>query len=600
LDFNRFSATQRGANYVLMDYYLTEPIRTARKTINATERALEGETGMSKKDREVFNAISKAFETAVRNTLMTRFHNNTFADEVVNFVTKNGYRAVLASTTRWVAELTSNIGFIMIADSKSWMNGVKNYMGVVSSPNSVDILTNLKSSQSARLYPSDTLSGRMIDSSTMNQASGIRGGKTNGAIANTMQRIYNNSLKKYQNFVETTADSLISTPDKIMMRPYWFGSFASEFKKLTGKEPNFDLIAENNEAYMNEFKEALKKATSAADEKSVLAGASDNPFMGILKGQVTPDMPVLLKAFNIFNNYMTRFLIYEYSTARTGIMAAIGNGSITRKQGAALLGGVATRMVVYSLLTSTLSNALVGMFVDDEDEDDEKSLLQKVGQAMASGASALILGRDFGNATRSIINYGVERMNEEFLTGLRNGEYDPYKDAIAYSAFASQSDNSTLQDYAINMMGPLTPLAKTTALIVKKASGEPKKEAAAREREAKEIEVRIPLEVLGNAGLVPLYKDIRKVVLADIYKGMKKELGKIDGQAKEAEPMNREDMKRYFPDMYEKMYGKTSPNYKMEQSIKKFEKKMNDLDRRLKDEMYNYTPKKKERNKKED
>jgi hypothetical protein len=219
---------------------------------------------------------------------------------------------------------------------------------------------------------------------------------------------------------------------------------------------------------------------------------------------------------------------------------------------------------------------------------------------MASGASALILGRDFGNATRSIINYGVERMNEEFLTGLRNGEYDPYKDAIAYSAFASQSDNSTLQDYAINMMGPLTPVAKTTALIVKKASGEPKKEAAAREREAKEIEVRIPLEVLGNAGLVPLYKDIRKVVLADIYKGMKKELGKIDGQAKEAEPMNREDMKRYFPDMYEKMYGKTSPNYKMEQSIKKFEKKMNDLDRRLKDEMYNYTPKKKERNKKED
>jgi len=594
LDFNVFSATQRGANYVLMDYYLTEPIRTARKTINATEKALEGETGMNKNDRDTFNAIRNSFEAAVRNTLMTRFHNNTFADEVVNFVTKNGYRAVLASTTRWVAELTSNMGFIMFADRASWLNGIQNYMDVVSSPNSIDILTNLKSSQSARLYPSDTLSGRMIDSSMMSQASGTRGGRTRGDIANTMQRIYNNSLKKYQNFVETTADSLISTPDKIMMRPYWFGSFAKEFKSITGKEPNFDLIAENNEAYMTENKEALEQAKKTADDKSVLAGASDNPFMGILKGQITPDMNSLLKAFNVFNNYMTRFLIYEYSTARTGIMAAIGNGSITRKQGAALLGGVATRMVVYSLLTSTLSNALVGLFVDDEDEDDEKSLLQKMGQAMASGMSALLLGRDFGNATRAVINYGVERMNEEFLTGLRSGDYDPYKDAIAYSAFASQSDNATLQDYAINMMGPLTPIAKTTALIVKKASGEPKKEAAARGREQKEIEVRIPLEILGNVGLVPLYKDVRKVVMADIYKGMKKELGKGDFKKQEQEDMSREDMKRYFPQMYEQMYGKRSPNYKMEQSMKKFDKKMNDLDRRMKDEMYNYTPKKKD------
>ena len=599
LDFNIFSATQRGANYVLMDYYLTEPIRTARKTINEADAMLE-KGGMTKQERDVLKAIRNSFESAVRNTLVARFHNNTFADEVVNFVTKQGYRAVLASTTRWVAELTSNMGFILFADRKSWLNGVKNYSDITMSPSSIDVLTNLKSTQSARLYPSDTLSGRLIDTSIMSQSSGMKGGRAKGAFANATQRIYNNTLKKYKNFVETTADSLISTPDKIMMRPYWFGSFATEFKKITGVDPDFDKIAANDEAYMTENADALEQSTNTADEKSVLAGASDNPFMGILKGQVTPDMNAFLKAFNTFNNYMTRFLIYEYSTARTGIMAAMGNGMVSRKQGAALLGGVATRMVVYSLLTSTLSNALVGMFVDDEDEDDEKSLLQKVGQAMASGMTSLLLGRDFGNVTRTVINYGVEKMNEEFLTGLRNGEYDPYKDAIAYSAFQGQSDKATLQDYLINMAGPLTPVAKTTALIVKKATEEPKKEAAAIGRTEKEINVRIPLEVLGNAGLVPLYKDIRKVVLADIYKGMKKELGKIDGQAKEAEPMNREDMKRYFPDMYEKMYGKTSPNYKMEQSIKKFEKKMNDLDRRLKDEMYNYTPKKKERNNKED
>jgi len=37
----------------------------------------------------------------------------------------------------------------------------------------------------------------------------------------------------------------------------------------------------------------------------------------------------------------------------------------------------------------------------------------------------------------------------------------------------------------------------------------------------KERNIRLPLEILGNAGYIPLYKEIRNSVMDDIYKDLK-------------------------------------------------------------------------------
>ena len=134
----------------------------------------------------------------------------------------------------------------------------------------------------------------------------------------------------------------------------WFGSFANEFKNITGENINLEKIAANDAKYMEQYKDAIDKATELADERSVMLGATDNPFMGILKGTVKPDQKLALKAFNNMNNFMTKFLIFDYVTARTAIMAAIGNGSLTKKQGGAVLGAVVTRMVVYAETWSSI------------------------------------------------------------------------------------------------------------------------------------------------------------------------------------------------------------------------------------------------------
>ena len=592
LNFDVFASAQRGAKFVLMDYNLTEPIRTARKTINQAIANLEDEGRIPKEKRDIINAINSAFEEAIENLLTNTYVSTSIADDVIDYINKQGYRAILAGTGRFASELMSNIGFALITDPNAFVTGTK-YKGIIMSTEAPLVMENVNSKQTNRIFPTDTLSGKLIDTSILKQASGIKGGKAKNIIANKIQQIYNLTGKKYANVVELSADALISTPDKIIMRPMWFGSFANEFKKVSGKDVDFDKIAANDEKYMADNKEAIEQAKTIADERSVMTGATDNAFMGILKGTSKPNQSATLRAFNNFNNFMTRFLIFEYVTARTGIMAAMGNGSLTKKQGVALLGGVTTRMVVYTLLTQMLGTGLMGLFFDDEEEETEKSFMQKLGQSFASAFTSLTLGRDFGNATKMMVNYGLERANEEYLDFLREGEYDPYKDAIQYSIVPPERKGKQrdLSDFLLNMGGAFGPSLKTADFIVRKALEPEKKEAEAIARREKELNIRIPLEVLGNAGLVPLYKDVRKAVMKDIYKDLEKAENEVDKTSKEKPGgMNKEELKRYKPELYEKYYGKGSPRYELDKRKADIKKEKEKMLRKIKDEMYDYNP----------
>jgi len=593
LNFDVFTSAMRGANYVLMDYNLTEPIRTARKTINEAKALMEKDGRMPKKDRDLLNAISNAYEEVVSNILTNNFIESSIAEEVLNFITKQGYRAILASAPRFIAELSSNVSYALIAEPKAFSVGV-GLRNFILSPSSVDVMNNVGSKETTRVYPEGTLSGRLVDTSLINQVSGIKGGKSKSDVANKAKQIYNNSLKKYKNFVELTADALISTPDKMVMRPIWFGSFVNEFENITGKKPDLDKIAANDEAYMNENKEALDKARDVADDKAVRAGATDNAFMGILKGTVKPNQNGWVRGFNTFNSFMTKFMMYEYVTARTGINAAMGNGSISRKQGVALIAGVTSRMLVYGIMTQMLGSLMTSLILGDDDEEDDKTFLQKVGQYFVSTVTGLIFGRDFGNATRSVVNFGLEKVNEKYLDALREGDYDPYQDAIQYSILPNdpKKNNTDLGDIIMKLGGSTGPAMKTANLIIKKATEEPKKEAEAIERSDREIYQRIPLEVLGNAGFIPLYKDVRKVLLADMYKGLRQSKGPTKKDA-EKELLqgydNRTDMKRYDPALYEQTFGKGSPTYEVDKMIKDMEKQQKEMEQQIKDMTYGYT-----------
>lgn len=599
LNFDVFASAQRGAKFVLIDYNLTEPIRTARKTINQTVANFEKDGRIPKEKREIINAINSALEETTDNLLTNSFVTTSLADNVADYLNKQGYRAVLAGTSRFISELSSNIGFAVISDPKAFMTGVEN-RGIIMSADAPSIMENVNSKQTSRIFPTDTLSGKLIDTNILQQTGGIKGAKSKNPVKNKIQQIWNLSGKKYTNVVELTADALISTPDKMIMRPMWFGSFANKFKSITGENVNFEKIAANDEKYMQQYKDAIEQSKTIADERSVMVGSTDNSFMGILKGSVKPNQSFTLKAFNNFNNFMTKFLIFEYVTARTAINAAMGNGSLTKKQGAAVLGAVTTRMVLYGLITQMMGTGLMGLFFDDQEQEDEKSFMQKLGQQMTSAFTSLLFGRDFGNATKAMINIGLEDVNDKYLDFLREGDYDPYKDAIQYTIVPpdKKGKDRDMWDIVQNMGGAFGPSLKTADFIVRKALEDEKKKADAIERREKEINVRIPLEILGNAGFIPLYKDVRKAVMKEMYSSLENaeknaedkkriKLDKLQGYE------NESDMKRYDPELWDETFGPNAPEYNAEQAKKNLKKAKDSLERAMKDEMYNYTPKSK-------
>ena len=600
LNFDVYSSAQRGSKFVLMDFHLTPAIRTSRKTINRAEKILEKDGRVPSKQREVFNAVNTSFEEATENLLTNAFTQNSFVDEVISYMSKQGYRTVLAGTGRFIAELTSNLSGAIFIEPEGFMAGVE-MRGIIGTPKAPNIMSNLNSTQVSRAFPNQDLSGKLIDTNIINQTTGELGGKSKGTVMNTLSQVWDKTGQKYVKGVETAADFLISTPDKLVIRPIWFGTFKNSFKNITGNDPNFDKIASNDEVYMNENRAALEEATRIADTKSVMIGATDNAFMGILKGTVKPNQSSALRVFNIFNNYMTRFLIFEYVTARTGIMNLVGKGNMSETQGAALLGGVISRMMIYTLLGQTLAQMMANLFTEDEEDEEEfKSPEKMAGQALASTLSSLLLGRDFGNATKSIINLAVEEFNESQLEFLRDGDYDPYKDAIQYTMIPKSNDykGSSIGDLFKTVGGPFGPIIKTTDLIIRKATEPVRKTGASRERQKEEIALRIPLEVLGNLGLIPLYKDIRNVALKSIYKDLQKSQKDLKNRSKLKKEMlqgfdTEGDMKRYDRPLWERTFGPNSPGYDERQAEKALKKVKSEVKRRLKDDMYDYTPKSK-------
>ena len=130
--------------------------------------------------------------------------------------------------------------------------------------------------------------------------------------------LWDASGKKFKNAVALIADTLISSPDKMVMKPMLLGKLSEKFKEITGKDIDYKKISENDETYMTENKEALQEAIKEADEFVTLIGASDNPFMSRLQGK---DAKGLGAVWVNFNNFMTTFLKQEFDTSVIGLQA---------------------------------------------------------------------------------------------------------------------------------------------------------------------------------------------------------------------------------------------------------------------------------------
>ena len=169
-------------------------------------------------------------------------------------------------------------------------------------------------------------------------------------------------------------------------------------------------------------------------------------------------------------------------------------------------------MVTYTMLTSLLDDELFD--ADDYREDDFEDLLAR----QTLGAMLSIIGRgSMGNIPTAFLNLGIEELNRQQFGDLRdNVEYDPYIHSMVFAIINPDDFKSkSLADIGANMfLGPYGPAFKTLSRIVQlstSATGASKRET--RKKAEDELVNRMTIEVLGNLGLLPFYKDIRRIIV---------------------------------------------------------------------------------------
>ena len=515
--WDSFQASARGSKFTNLDYYMTDGVKESNYAVNKLISTVneDNPNGIPENTQRILTALADAQKEVINNVLVDSYTDNTFADEVVSNLQKLGYRTMLAGAKRFSAEVIANMQFA-ITHPILFAQGIS---GANSLPNSTSLSTvmkNLGSSVTTRVTGSG-LNSSKIDTGLLNTRE-TAADTLSSTMGNKIMQIWRLSGKNWGKGVAIIADSIISAPDKMLTQPFWKATFANTYKKETGKKPDWAKIEANDEVYMTENKDALDASTDAADRWTNTVGSSDNPFMRSLKD--AGPKTVLGSVFANFNSFMLNFLKQEFISARQGTYELMGKGDRTRAQGAQLLAAVSLRMTAYTFVLKVMNDALFeALDLDDEDEEPKDIELQ-LAQSLATSFTSLFLGRNFGNLNRAAQAYFIETANEGFGQELRDGEYDRYRDAIQYDVLGNAGDGDK---FLTSFLGAYTPMANSLLFGIKKYTEKDFKEGGeARARQLREKNERVPIELLGNVGMVPLYKDVREILIKDIYKDMGK------------------------------------------------------------------------------
>ena len=529
ISFDPSYSAIRGVQQTNMDYYMTQTLQQVGGLLNTIKSQLENDPNASSMSLTGTNSMIKAVNEAVKNVFMQSYSDITVGEAVFNNIKRIGYQSSLVSAPRAIAELVGNLK-VFLSNPKKGVRALKKYGKLTVDPRNTtlifDALTNLKSGVTSKLVDSDALQSKYSDMSdfvTPNR----RAGQATSRMQNVLGVVSRFSgVKQLASAVNNVANKTLSYPDQILSRPMWFGSFADAFKTqtdITLTANDFRKIADGTSEYLGpEFKEAREFATQKADASVVTLSTSANPFDGILRNQPKKSDSAMMQWYKLTNSFMQRFTLFEYATARNAVGALYKKGDLSRTEAAGLLAGVTMRMasymVVYSALAGLLDDELFDAKDDRREEDDLGDMMarQLIGSVLSLGA-----GGTLGNFAKIPVNFILEYgINEPYLSGLRKGEYDPFIHSMVFSQLSMEDlqKGDILETFTKVGLGPYGPLVNSLRRAGVVTTGMlNSQKPATRERYKKELETRIIVEALGNAGLLPFYKDIRRIILKDLY-----------------------------------------------------------------------------------
>ena len=533
ISFDPFYSLERGSTEVALDYFMTNEVRRVKKTINKVTAEINADPNSTDAQKSAVSALDTSVTEILEVTFGEQLRDVSFLGNLANKVKRIAYQAILGSVTRMGSEIISNMSMI-VADPKAAARGFSEFskLSFLSRKEGTDILNNLGSRMTTRLFDTKSLSNRFADMTGFFQSTPSEG-TARGRVANIMGIIMRMGVKQTAAAVDKIAGTIISFPDKSLSIPMWYGKFATTFEAETGiKLTSKDLkeIGTGESKYLGDkYKAAIAEATRKADQTATMVGTSKNSFDTVIKNQYRQTGKGgggMLNAYRAANKFMANFSLFEYATARFAVGALQRRGDISRTQALGILAGVGMRMTMYPILYTVLSQAFDDELFGTDTEEDESDIEDIITRQVVGTMLTLLTRKSMGNIPNLVPSMLIEQLNEQALEGLRNGEdYNPYKHSIVYNQLSLDNlEDKGLTKTAVGIMaGPFGPIIKTlermTDLSFRSVRNRTEE---SREKNQKELTDRMVLELLGNSGLVPFYKDIRRIVIKNMFEGQRK------------------------------------------------------------------------------
>jgi len=508
------------ARKTIPSYHMYSVIKEAKSVLGKLT-----DNAKTKGEQEIYDSISAIYDGIIVNKYKSVKQNKLGLDQVLTKLQRGGYLAQLGGPIKGVVELVLNMYSAVNNYPKALAIGFK-HLASLSAEEKAKIVKILPTSQGSRVSREGDLDSKDVDSGLMNSIVKFRRAEmTSEAMSNAKV------ITKFIGFVFNKGmkvnEFIVTKPDQYVSSPLLFGKTDVEFKKITGESIDYKALA-NDPKYAVKHKDALALATEKADVAIVDVAASNNSFEGIPNNIKDKEASAAKQIFQFVDSYMTNFRKFEYGSALKGIRNLMGRGEITKLEGAMLLVSTVVRMALFRMFIDMVFGWIFKAMGIPLDEDEDDPYIKR---GVLSSVITLALGRNLGNVSQLGLNHLIEIANEEYGEGITyEGEYDSFNDRVAFDKLREQRNKNVAVEAAVNSMGSLTPMAKTTvrAFDVKRQLDVAKTQKT-KDKKIFELTYRVPFEIAGNTGYIPGYKTWRKIGIEWLFQDEGKSKGSSKG-----------------------------------------------------------------------
>ena len=535
LNFDLYNSLVTGVKKTYLAYYMTEPIMTSRLVLEGLKAKMI-EDGTFEKNKDVFQALNEKVEEGIANLLYYNMASNSIVDEIANQIGTEAYRYILASDQKIFAEVAGAISYIALNKPNTYAAGVK-AINKITMEEFAAIATNAKSIHLTKFLTKNVLyASRLVESSS--SKSGTASKKTKSKAGDYSKLLYNQTLKRARNVSGAINDFTITTADKYLNLPLWYGSFRSEFKKVSGEELDKNKFVANDLEYVQKYENAIEAARRHADEVITDATSVKGKFSGKLSGKdfsrIKTD--ILTKTLTYVNEFMAGFMQGETNALIKGVRASMGSGrkGMSKADGTRLAAAVLARSISYNVVIATTAGgifyAIYKSLNDLEDDKYEEELsVETLAEATKKAAIAAVSGRA-GNVPKIAVNLAGEYINREYF-------YDGPEEEYKYLTYLPKPDKmgwetTSLYDYAPAFAGVYGVGFKTAneAFVLNQEEDKLNKKETYGMNYSKKMELKskknnmpyrklaIGVSILGQMGLVPLGKNVAKIAKKEAYR----------------------------------------------------------------------------------